>query len=424
MTVKSMALDVTPSSASTALVHPVVDLVAQRAAGDGERDLHRDVAVDDRDVADHAEIDDAAVQLGILDRPQGLDDLFGGDWHGRSALLCGSRWPGAGDHGPARPCPARICTTGTVQTRSRLDYRGRSPTPRPAAGGFAEREAPAMPHTTTADTRLADAPSPRPSRPASPPPSSPRWSPRSPPPSATRPDATSTSTPTRSPRASPRRRRPPASTCTPTWPATTSTSSPAAATSRSSRRRAAGPVGRRRSTAAPNPDHRRGPRPPSRCAGHAAGPGAGDAQRGAGRGDGRRGRRRVRPGDGRGHGRRRRRPIVPPSLHTVADALTANGFAAHAEKYGDELQIVAENCPFGGAAIEHPVICAVDRGMVKGMLDSLHGSGRPATSSSRARRRRLRHRSRFLTAPPSRRPRQRRQPFGVPSGPGGTVHRR
>ena len=38
----------------------------------------------------------------------------------------------------------------------------------------------------------------------------------------------------------------------------------------------------------------------------------------------------------------------------VADALTANGFAAHAEKYGDELQIVAENCPFGGAAIEHP----------------------------------------------------------------------
>jgi predicted ArsR family transcriptional regulator len=56
------------------------------------------------------------------------------------------------------------------------------------------------------------------------------------------------------------------------------------------------------------------------------------------------------------------------SLHMVADALTANGFAAHAEKLGDSLRIVAENCPFGGAAIEHPVICAVDRGMVKGML--------------------------------------------------------
>lgn len=72
------------------------------------------------------------------------------------------------------------------------------------------------------------------------------------------------------------------------------------------------------------------------------------------------------------------------SLHMVADALTAHGFAAHAEKYGEELQIIAENCPFGGAAIEHPVICAVDRGMVKGMLASLHGSGRPNTSSSRA----------------------------------------
>ena len=61
------------------------------------------------------------------------------------------------------------------------------------------------------------------------------------------------------------------------------------------------------------------------------------------------------------------------ALHTVADALTAHGFAAHAEKHGDQLRIVAEHCPFGGAAIEHPVICAVDRGMVKGMLESLYG---------------------------------------------------
>jgi predicted ArsR family transcriptional regulator len=61
------------------------------------------------------------------------------------------------------------------------------------------------------------------------------------------------------------------------------------------------------------------------------------------------------------------------ALHTVADALTAHGFAAHAEDGDDELRIVAENCPFGGAAIEHPVICAVDRGMVRGMLESLYG---------------------------------------------------
>ncbi|HEX5367358.1 MAG TPA: helix-turn-helix domain-containing protein [Acidimicrobiales bacterium] len=61
------------------------------------------------------------------------------------------------------------------------------------------------------------------------------------------------------------------------------------------------------------------------------------------------------------------------ALHAVADALTARGFAAHAERHGDQLRIVSENCPFGGAAIEHPVICAVDRGMVRGMLAELYG---------------------------------------------------
>lgn len=61
------------------------------------------------------------------------------------------------------------------------------------------------------------------------------------------------------------------------------------------------------------------------------------------------------------------------ALHTVADALTAHGFAAHAEHDDGELRIVAEHCPFGGAAIEHPVICAVDRGMVRGMLETLYG---------------------------------------------------
>jgi predicted ArsR family transcriptional regulator len=70
------------------------------------------------------------------------------------------------------------------------------------------------------------------------------------------------------------------------------------------------------------------------------------------------------------------------SLHAVADALTANGFSAHAEKDGDQLRIVSENCPFGGAAIEHPVICAVDRGMVRGMLGELWGEASPALSAS------------------------------------------
>ncbi|MDZ7674955.1 MAG: helix-turn-helix domain-containing protein [Acidimicrobiales bacterium] len=73
------------------------------------------------------------------------------------------------------------------------------------------------------------------------------------------------------------------------------------------------------------------------------------------------------------------------SLHTVADALSAHGFAAHAEKQGEELRIVAQHCPFGDTAIEHPVICAVDRGLVKGMLSSLYGDTRPATESTVAR---------------------------------------
>ncbi len=70
------------------------------------------------------------------------------------------------------------------------------------------------------------------------------------------------------------------------------------------------------------------------------------------------------------------------ALHTVADALTAHGFAAHAEQRGNELRIVAEHCPFGDAAVEHPVICAVDRGMVRGMLATLYGDTTPETESS------------------------------------------
>ena len=70
------------------------------------------------------------------------------------------------------------------------------------------------------------------------------------------------------------------------------------------------------------------------------------------------------------------------ALHAVADALTAHGFAAHAEKRGNELRIISEHCPFGDVAIEHPVICAVDRGMVKGMLAALYGETTPETEMS------------------------------------------
>jgi predicted ArsR family transcriptional regulator len=72
------------------------------------------------------------------------------------------------------------------------------------------------------------------------------------------------------------------------------------------------------------------------------------------------------------------------ALHAVADALTAHGFAAHAEARGGALTIVSDHCPFGSTAQQHPVICAVDRGMVRGMLEWLYGETRPATEESRA----------------------------------------
>ena len=71
------------------------------------------------------------------------------------------------------------------------------------------------------------------------------------------------------------------------------------------------------------------------------------------------------------------------ALHAVADALTAHGFAAHAESRPGSLAIIAESCPFGDAAVQHPVICAVDRGIVRGMLAGLYGDTVPHTEASR-----------------------------------------
>ena len=90
---------------------------------------------------------------------------------------------------------------------------------------------------------------------------------------------------------------------------------------------------------------------------------------------------RMEPGEGQ--------RSVRAAMHTIADALTAHGFAAHAEDRGDATAVVAEHCPFGEAATQHPVICAVDRGMVRGLLSGLCGDDAqdpiPVVLSSRAR---------------------------------------
>jgi predicted ArsR family transcriptional regulator len=72
------------------------------------------------------------------------------------------------------------------------------------------------------------------------------------------------------------------------------------------------------------------------------------------------------------------------ALRAVAEALTAHGFAAHAEARGGSLALIREACPFFDTAVQHPVICAVDRGMVRGMLAQLYGPAAPALESSRA----------------------------------------
>ena len=72
------------------------------------------------------------------------------------------------------------------------------------------------------------------------------------------------------------------------------------------------------------------------------------------------------------------------AMQAVADALSAHGFAAHAEKRNNQLRIINNHCPFGDVAIENPVICAVDRGMVRGMLGVLHGDAQVSTLQSLA----------------------------------------
>jgi predicted ArsR family transcriptional regulator len=75
---------------------------------------------------------------------------------------------------------------------------------------------------------------------------------------------------------------------------------------------------------------------------------------------------------------------VRAALGAVADALTAHGFAAHTEARGNSLAIVSECCPFGETATQYPhVVCALDRGMIRGMLAGLYGETSPHFETSR-----------------------------------------
>ena len=75
---------------------------------------------------------------------------------------------------------------------------------------------------------------------------------------------------------------------------------------------------------------------------------------------------------------------VKAALATVAEALTAHGFAAHAESKGTSMTIVSDHCPFGAAAQAYPhVVCAVDRGLIRGLMSGLYGDTQPIFEATR-----------------------------------------
>jgi len=73
------------------------------------------------------------------------------------------------------------------------------------------------------------------------------------------------------------------------------------------------------------------------------------------------------------------------AMASIAGLLTAHGFNARAENVGLESSVVSHNCPFGSAAQHHPVLCAVDRGLIAGMLQGLGVQHTNVTLTSRAR---------------------------------------
>jgi predicted ArsR family transcriptional regulator len=73
------------------------------------------------------------------------------------------------------------------------------------------------------------------------------------------------------------------------------------------------------------------------------------------------------------------------ALRVVADALTAHGFSARAESSDQGTSVISSACPFGDAAVHHPVLCAVDRGLIGGILEGLGSASTAVTLSSKAR---------------------------------------
>jgi len=75
---------------------------------------------------------------------------------------------------------------------------------------------------------------------------------------------------------------------------------------------------------------------------------------------------------------------VKTAMISIAGLLTAHGFNARAEGNDESSSVVSDNCPFGTAAVHHPVLCAVDRGLISGMLEGFGVERTNVTLTSRA----------------------------------------
>ena len=80
-----------------------------------------------------------------------------------------------------------------------------------------------------------------------------------------------------------------------------------------------------------------------------------------------------------------RQRSVRAAVATVADALTAHGFAAHTEERGRIAHDRRRALPVrrGRARSTRTCVCAVDRGMIRGMLAGLYGETHPRHTESR-----------------------------------------
>jgi len=70
-------------------------------------------------------------------------------------------------------------------------------------------------------------------------------------------------------------------------------------------------------------------------------------------------------------------------LHIVAETMNKRGF--HISASLEEETLIAQQCPFAEMATKHPqIVCAIDRGMLRGMFDNLLGVASHLSTTSKA----------------------------------------